>query len=45
MRRIFMMLSTALEKQKCFVFKTKMMLHMGWEVFKGKDLMVNPSWP
>jgi hypothetical protein len=28
----------------CF-FKTKMMLHMGWEVFRRKDLMVDPSCP
>jgi hypothetical protein len=38
------MLSIALEN-KMFGFKQKMMLHMGWEVFKRKDLMVNPSWP
>jgi hypothetical protein len=40
----FLMLSLALEKKR-FCSKQKMMLHMGWEVFKRKDLMVNPSWP
>jgi hypothetical protein len=39
------MLSLALEnKNALFLKKTKMMLHMGWEVFKRKDLMVDPSW-
>jgi hypothetical protein len=41
----FLMLSLALEnKNALFLKKTKMMLHMGWEVFKRKDLMVDPSW-
>jgi hypothetical protein len=31
----FLMLSLALEN-KMFCFKQKMMLHMGWEVFKEK---------
>jgi hypothetical protein len=38
------MLSLALEN-KMFCFKQKMMLHMGWESFQRKDLMVDPSWP
>jgi hypothetical protein len=37
------MLSFALEN-KMFCFKQKVMLHMGWEVFKKKDLMME-SWP
>jgi hypothetical protein len=36
MKMIFMMLSLALEKQKCFVLKQKVMLQIGWEVFKNK---------
>jgi hypothetical protein len=32
------MLSLALEKQKCFVFKQKMMLHSGWEFLQRKYL-------
>jgi hypothetical protein len=33
-KKVFLMLSPALEK--CFVFKQKMMLHSGWDVFKNK---------
>jgi hypothetical protein len=35
MKRIFMMLSLALEKQNVCL-KTKVMLQIGWEVFKNK---------
>jgi hypothetical protein len=39
------MLSHALEKQMFWVLKQKVMLHNGWNVFKNKNLMVDPSWP
>jgi hypothetical protein len=38
------MLSAVLEN-KCFVLKQKVMLHSGWDVFKKRNLMVDPSWP
>jgi hypothetical protein len=38
------MLSPALEKQNV-LFSQKMMLQSGCDVFKNKNLMVNPSWP
>jgi hypothetical protein len=41
----FLMLSLALEDKNVLFLKTKMMPQMGWEVFKRKDWMVDPSWP
>jgi hypothetical protein len=38
MKRIFIMLSLALEKQKCFVLKQKVMLHTGWGFLQRKEL-------
>jgi hypothetical protein len=32
------MLSLALEKQKCFVLKQKVMLHTGWGFLQRKEL-------
>jgi hypothetical protein len=44
-KKVFLMLSFALEKQKV-LFSQKMMLQSGWDVFKkNKNLMVDPSWP
>jgi hypothetical protein len=37
MKRIFMMLSLALEKTKCFVLKQKVMLHTGWGFLQRRD--------
>jgi hypothetical protein len=36
MKRIFMMLSLALEKQNVLFQNKKVMLQIGWEVFKNK---------
>jgi hypothetical protein len=36
MKMIFMMLSLALEKTKCFVLKQKVMLQIGWEFLQRK---------
>jgi hypothetical protein len=37
MKRIFMMLSLALEKQKCFVLNQKVMLQIWWEILQRKS--------
>jgi hypothetical protein len=43
MKRTFMTLSLALEKQKCFALKQKLCFS-GWECFqKEKLVMLNPS--
>jgi hypothetical protein len=36
MKRIFMMLSLALEKIKCFALKQKVMLQIGWKFLQRK---------
>jgi hypothetical protein len=38
MKRIFMMLSLALEKQNVLFLKQKVMLHTGWGFLQRKDL-------
>jgi hypothetical protein len=37
MKRIFMMLSLALEKQKCFVLNQEVMVRIGWEFLQRKS--------